>query len=184
MPRRTRPPETQRSEHWLRVAVNQHTDALNFKISSEFGWDAPDRIDWLSPIESDGYAEYFDEEFLDRLGISDVKVPLSDFWPRSGPRWDAIARTESGKLLLVEAKAYIEEAVDYRSGARPNSMRRIKRALSVAKKGFGSSDNATWETQFYQYANRLAHLYYLRCSTSAPMRHIMGLEERRVSVSS
>ena len=162
MPRRKRPPRTQRSEHWIRVAVNECSHALNTQVSNLFGWNKGDQITWVSPIASDGYAEYFDQAFLDRLGVRDVKVPLYDFWPHSGPRWDGLARTESGKLLLVEAKAYIEEAVDYGSAAGSTSLGKIKTALSDAKSCFGASDDATWESPFYQYANRLAHLYYLR----------------------
>jgi len=122
-----------------------------------------ERIEWRSPIASDDYAEYFDQEFLDRLGLANLKVPLTDFWPKSGPRWDALARTDSNKFLLVEAKAYIEEAVDYRSRARNrNSRQKIRRALVRTEKAFHASKDASWVTPFYQYANRLAHLYFLR----------------------
>ena len=116
----------------------------------------------MSPIASDGYAEYFDREFLDRLGLSNVKVPLSDFWPQGGPRWDGLAKTSSGKLILVEAKAYIEEAVDYKSKAGLKSLAQIRAALAITKQAFGAADDAPWESPLYQYANRLAHLYYLR----------------------
>lgn len=162
MPRRERPSKTERSEHWLRVAVNENQVSLDLRVSELFGFEAGDRITWLSPLKSDGYAEYFDQEFLDRLGLHSLEVPLSEFWPRSGPRWDGLAKTASGKYILVEAKASIEEAVDYRSKASPRSLARIRRALSDAKKAFEASADAPWESPFYQYANRLAHLYFLR----------------------
>jgi hypothetical protein len=74
-----------------------------------------------------------------------------------------LAKTKSGKVILVEAKAYIQESVDYRSKASSESSReKIKRALSEAKKGFTANKDASWETPFYQYANRLAHLYFLK----------------------
>jgi hypothetical protein len=164
MPRRERPRETTRSEHWMRTAVNEYSDALNLLVSGLFEWDKSDRIEWLSPIASDGYAEYFDHDFLDRLGVSDVKLRLSDFWPQGGPRWDGLAKTASGKLILVEAKAYIEEGVDYRSKAGPKSLSKISAALASAKEAFGAADDAPWEAPFYQYANRLAHLYYAYCN--------------------
>ncbi len=162
MPRRERPLKTKRSEHWLRVAVNENAEKLNALVAAWFGWPPDEQIEWLSPIKSDDYAEYYDQEFLDRLGVSDLKVPLADFWPRSGPRWDGLARTDSGKLILVEAKAYIEEAVDYSSKAGPDSLKKIQAALASTKKAFGASDGAPWESPFYQYANRLAHLYFLK----------------------
>lgn len=118
-------------------------------------------IEWRSPIREDGYAEYYDEEFLERLGIWDLRYPLSSFWPKSGPRWDGLARTCGRKYILVEAKAYVEEGVDYRSGAGPDSLKQIRSALEEAKIAFGAASAAPWEAPFYQYANRLAHLYFL-----------------------
>jgi len=146
----------------MRVAANECQDALNSSVSSLFKWDKSDRIEWRSPVADDAYAEYFDQEFLDRLGIRALKVPLSKFWPRGGPRWDGLARTKSGRLLLVEAKAYIEEAVDYRSRASRDAFRRIRNSLRLAKRAFGATKDASWESPFYQYANRLAHLYFMR----------------------
>jgi len=89
-------------------------------------------------------------------------VPLQAFWPAVGPRWDGLARTTSGKVILVEAKAYIEEAVDYASKASPDSLEQIKRSLAEAKEWANGANAAPWESPFYQYANRLAHLYFLR----------------------
>jgi len=115
----------------------------------------------LSPIRSDDYAEYFDQSFLERLGLSDLKVPLHDFWPASGPRWDGLAKTSDGKVVLVEAKAHIDESVDFRSKASGASLTKIAQALATTKKAFSASEDCSWETPFYQYANRLAHLHYL-----------------------
>lgn len=164
MPRRSRPELTERSEHWLRIAVNERTAALNALIAALFKLDKDEQIEWMSPVASDQYAEYYDDAFLDRLGIRDeLQVPLSDFWPASGPRWDALGRTASGKLILVEAKAYIEEGVDFRSKAKhPASLEKIEKALAVTKDAFGAAPDASWQQPFYQYANRLAHLYFLR----------------------
>src|SRR6266851_5656097 len=107
-------------------------------------WMPAERIEWLSPVKSDEYAEYYDEEFLERLGITNLQVPLHCFWPRSGPRWDGLARTASGKVILVEAKAYIEEAVDYGSRASPVSAEKISVALAQTKAAFHSSAAAAW----------------------------------------
>jgi len=162
MPRRERPAKTERSEHWLRVAVNERTEQLNELIERKFGWSTKDPITWLSPLKSDDYAEYYDEAFLERVGLSALKAPLAAFWPRSGPRWDGLGRTSTGRVLLVEAKAYIEEGVDYRSGAKaPDSVDLIRQSLAVSKKAFGVNEAAPWDAPFYQYANRLAHLHFL-----------------------
>lgn len=161
MPRRERPHKTERSEHWLRIAVNEHADSLNSKVKRLFDWESGEEICWLSPVADDEFAEYYDQEFLDRLGITDLEVPLSKFWPKSGARWDGLARTRSDKVILVEAKAYIEEGVDYRSQAGNQSYAKIQTALNAAKSDFGAHQDAPWESPFYQYANRLAHLYFL-----------------------
>ncbi|GAF73915.1 unnamed protein product, partial [marine sediment metagenome] len=145
----------------MRVAANEGAESLNEKVRELYNWNSNEQIKWLSPVKDDEYAEYYDQEFLDRLGITDLKVPLSSFWPRSGARWDGLARTNSGKVILVEAKAYIEEGVDYRSKAGEKSYAKINKALDAAKSDFGATKDAPWESPFYQYANRLAHLYFL-----------------------
>lgn len=161
MPRRERPSETTRSEHWLRVAVNSSSADLNRRVGAAFAWSDQEALIWRSPTTDDDYAEYYDQAFLERLGLHDVRIPLNSFWPPSGPRWDGLARTESGKVLLVEAKAHVDESVDYGSKASPDSHQHISRALADAKRAFRAREDATWETPFYQYANRLAHLHFL-----------------------
>lgn len=160
MPRRPRPPEARRSEHWLRVMVNHHADVLDTAIAEAFGWSGAE-TEWMSPREDDGYAEYYDQAFLDRLGVDGLVMPLDEFWPKSGPRWDGLARTKEGKLILVEAKAHIDEAVDYGSKASPDALLIIEERLDEAKSAFRAAKNACWHMPFYQMANRLAHLYYL-----------------------
>jgi len=161
MPKRQRPAETTRSEHWLRNAVRDRTWELDASVARAFGWSADERIEWLSPIEDDGFAEYYDQAFLDRLGLTTLRVPLREFWPPGGPRWDGLARTNSGKIILVEAKAHIEEMVDFESKASSESLELIRRSLDQVKSACGAAAAAPWYSPFYQYANRLAHLYYL-----------------------
>jgi hypothetical protein len=161
MPRRCRPEETSRSEHWLRVAVNVMTDQLSAKVAKILSWSETQEIQWISPLKNDQYAEYWDQAFLDILGLSNLKIPLKSFWPAGGPRWDGLGKTESGRVVLVEAKAYIEEAVDYQSKASSDSFKHIKRSICETKNAFRAYNNAPWEKPFYQHVNRLAHLYFL-----------------------
>lgn len=160
MPRRPRPPEARRSEHWLRVMVNEYPRVMESAIAEAFAWCDPE-IDWRSPRQDDDYAEYYDRAFLECLGITELMMPLEEFWPKSGPRWDGLARTRDRKLILVEEKAHIDEAVDFRSKASADALRRIERRLDEAKSAFHASRDACWHAPFYQMANRLAHLYYL-----------------------
>lgn len=113
MPRRERPAQTGRSEHWLRVAVNERTHEIDELVKGQFGWPSSERIEWRSPLKSDDYAEYYDGEFLTQLGIENLRVLLNQFWPGSGPRWDALARTDNGKIILVEAKAHVGEMISH-----------------------------------------------------------------------
>lgn len=160
MPRRPRPSETSRSEHWLRVAVNQHQARLNQLIFTKFGWPESDELTWLSPVKSDSYAEYYDASFLRLLGL-DLKRPLETFWPRNGPRWDGLAKSSEGRVLLVEAKAYIEEGVDFCSSASTTPLAQIQKSLAEAKRAFKAHADSTWDQPYYQYTNRLAHLHFL-----------------------
>ena len=150
------------SQRWLQIALNRCTEALNPAIVNELGLCSSEQIEWLSPLESDGFAEYRDEQFLECLGVNLDKRPLKDFWPNSGPRWDGLARTSSGRLLLVEAKANIPEFDSTPTRATENSLKKIKEALAETKKFLGVKSETDWSQCFYQYTNRLAHLYLLR----------------------
>ena len=58
-------------------------------------------------MQHDHYAEYRDEAFLKRVGVSATKKPLSEFWPKRGPQWDALATFGDDGVILVEAKAHM-----------------------------------------------------------------------------
>ncbi len=159
MPRRSRPPITTRSEHWLRVLINQKPNVINQQLNGNFGWDN-EKIDWKSPLAKDDYAEYYDESFLHLLGVS-PRESLKDFWPSSGPRWDGLGVTQNGKIILIEAKAHIAESVGSGSKAGAASKIKILGALDETKAYCKVEPSVSWDGPFYQYANRLAHLYWL-----------------------
>ena len=150
------------SLRWLRKTVNQHPVLLNHEIRKAGKLPTRTAIDWVSPLESDEYAEYRDSSFLEMLGIELTKVPLQDFWPRLGPQWDGLAKTSDGQVLLVEAKANIPEVVSPATGASPTSKKQIERSLEDTKKFLGVDPTIPWSGKLYQYANRMAHLYLLR----------------------
>jgi hypothetical protein len=119
-------------------------------------------VQWLSPLESDDYAEYRDADFLSLLSLTLRQRSLDSFWPRGGPVWDGLARTRSGSVLLIEAKANIGELASPASRASPAPAALIARSMDEAKTAFGAPVTARWSGTYYQYANRLAHLYLLR----------------------
>ena len=150
------------SQRWLQVAVNRRPDIIDAAIADAVGLALGETIRWVSPLESDAFREYRDQEFLDRLEVVPKARTLADFWPRSGPRWDALARTSGGRCLLVEAKANIPEFNSDPSGASPASLSKISAALEETKHFLEVKSETDWARCFYQYANRLAHLYFLR----------------------
>jgi hypothetical protein len=162
MARRIRPLNATRSEHWLRVLINRHPDLLAAQTSAIFNWPQSETIRWISPLAADDYAEYSDSSVLDILQLKPDNVPLTAFWPQRGPCWDGLGRTTSGRPLLVEAKAYVEEANSSRSGAGSTSLAHICRSLNQLKSYLRSASPHDWSALFYQYTNRLAHLYFLR----------------------
>ena len=120
------------------------------------------QILWLSPLREDELAEYRDEEFLDRLGIELVRRPLKTFWPRRGPQWDALARSDSGHAFLLECKAHIGELVSPGTRASSKSRILIDRSLKEVESFLRRRPLMGWSNILYQYTNRLAHLYLLR----------------------
>jgi len=120
------------------------------------------KINWKSPLKADDYAEYRDEDFLKKLGIlnNKMKYLLSIFWPKNGPQWDALGISED-EMILVEAKANIPEMVSPGTKAEPGTRKRIENSLNELKKYLNISNSTDWTETFYQYVNRIAHLYYL-----------------------
>ena len=150
---------TKGSLAWMQALVNRHTDVLNAAIGAAVSIE-PDAIEWVSPLANDDHAEYRDQGFLDKLRITLLRHSLGTFWPNRGPQWDALARTPTG-VILVEAKAHLNELTST-CAAGEASVTKIQRSFDMVKDGIGAPREADWTTPFYQYANRLAHLYLLR----------------------
>lgn len=156
MVRAKQPRGTRGSLKWLQTAVNEYPDALR----KAFG--VGGQIEWLSPLREDDYAEYRDADFLKLIGCSTLMSALADFWPSRGPQWDALARTDRGEVLIVEAKAHISELFSPPSAASPESRVKIDAALRQTSLLLKAKSPASWGVHFYQLTNRLAHLMFLR----------------------
>ena len=124
--------------------------------------DQDETIEWLSPLESEDFIEYRDQAFLEHLGLSPEHRKLSDFWPSPGPKWDGLARTSAGRYLLIEAKTNIPEFDTNQTGASGRSLTKIREAMEETRSFLRVRSATDWTRCFYQYANRLAHLYFLR----------------------
>ena len=150
------------SQKWLQILVNDCPELLEREICGKLK-SSPGEFQWLSPLKCDGYKEYKDSEFLDRLEISLSKFPLDKFWPKKGPHWDGLGKTDNGQILLIEAKSHVDELIST-TGASNISLEQICRSLIETKRHIHrvSEKAVDWHIGVYQYANRLAHLYLLR----------------------
>lgn len=167
------PPEVRGSQRWIRAAVNEYPHVLQAPLAAAMRLPSDATITWVSPLDSEKHREYRDEEALRRLlRLLDLpeslKAPLKEFWPRRGPVWDALGVTRRGDLLLVEAKAHVAELASPATRATPASRALIERSLTATRDFLAPGSEAAWSGTFYQYANRLAHLYLLRHRNGLP----------------
>jgi hypothetical protein len=147
---------------WMQRSVAERWPTLEQPILAKLP--GARAIDWRSPLESDAFAEYRDTSWLRVMELDRLSPGLASFWPARGPQWDALALTDTGVVLLCEAKAHIDEFVSPPSQASPASRSLIDASIlaTAAALGVPEQNQSQWLTHFYQYANRLAHLWWLR----------------------
>ena len=152
------------SQRWLQVAVNRKPQLLLSALQRSGAIGPRVSVTWRSPREDDDFREYRDRKALDKAGIANanLKKPLEQFWPPRGPVWDALGITSEGHPLFIEAKAHIPEAASPATRASAASRDLIDRSLGEARRFYAPRATASWSNLFYQYANRLAHQYFLR----------------------
>jgi hypothetical protein len=71
-------------------------------------------------------------------------------------------------VILVEAKSHIREIYGNGCQAAGASLYKIDRALAETKQWLEVREDADWLGPLYQYANRLAHLYFLLKKVGRP----------------
>ena len=102
------------------------------------------------------------------MGIKLAETRLADFWPRQGPQWDALGRVEDRAYFLVEAKAHVSEIISSSQAKSEKSKELINKSLAETGKYLKLNPNIDFAKGFYQYSNRLAHLYLLRKLNNIP----------------
>jgi len=152
----------------IQLLINKNQNLIDNIIKNEFAELTKDIIYWKSPIEHDDFAEYRDNDFIERLGLDRKTIQLDKFWPTRGPQWDAFAATKEGNIILVEAKANIPEIVSPATNAGEISKKLINESLNKTKVYLGINNDIDWSGKFYQYTNRLAHLYFFRVIHNKP----------------
>ncbi len=146
---------------WIQKVVRRYPAILDKQLIHLGALEPGQSLTWISPLFSDGYAEYRDQKFLDCIGQKHLANELKEFWPNRGPQWDGLASDGAGQVFLFEAKAHASEMVST-CKAGETSKAKITAACNSAKHFFGASQNSDWLSGYYQYANRLAHLAFLR----------------------
>ncbi len=176
------PKEAERgSQKWVQILINQYQDRIYIDLKKELELKEGETICWKSPLKDENYREYRDEKFLEVLGLKDLTGELKKFWPDRGPRWDALAKTNKGKIILLEAKSHIAEINSPKTGASSDTSRKkIQKALDKTRWYLKCKAEDQWDNCFYQYTNRLAHLYFLNEKTNrkAYLVYILFLNDK------
>jgi hypothetical protein len=158
--------ETHGSRYLLRKAVNQQPELLRSALRESGAVGPIEIVAWQSPLVDDArgkYREYKDGAAIRLLGLEKrIRAPLANFWPSRGSVWDALGTASDERPLLVEAKAHIPEAVSRISASSTSSINLIGKGLALARKRYTRKSRVDWTAPFYQYANRLAHQFWLR----------------------
>lgn len=132
------------------------------------------KIQWKSPLqkpEKPGKEEFYEyrDDFLEVLGLDDEAYnneskAVREFWPKIGPQWDGLALVtgsdgEKG-LLLVEAKAHLDETKSDVKAKSQISINKINSSIGIAQKSYGIKP-VDWTKNHYQLGNRIAFLYFM-----------------------
>lgn len=159
--------------HLLRY-LGRHRHKLDQAILKAIG--QGDCVEWLD-FGFDPDVKFFDVELKGLGFLREVAEPQyaavfekwrKEFWPQTGtpPNWDAVgwlASPDSNReLILVEAKAHTGELKSKCQATGDRSRRQIEDALTQTITYAGAQANVgKWLEGYYQFANRLATLYFL-----------------------
>lgn len=154
------------SEDHLLSYHEKDRQLLDRYIQSAIGTSEP--IQWLYPG-----AMVSEPKDLSFISFSSSQAEAwKSFWPSPGNRsWDAVAKA-GGDWLLFEAKANASELRSPGTGATSRSLATILAAFEETKNHIGVDSKLRWHEQFYQYANRLAALYFMNVVAQIPARLI------------
>lgn len=161
--------------HLLRY-LGYHRAYLSQKVAEVLGGQD---VEWLDFDFSPENAPLRDDrEFVGLEFIQDPQVQerWKSFWPQTGnaQNWDAVGQVYFGdtlEWLLVEAKGHLGE-LESKCGATSRvSQQIIHSALEKTSKAFGNRRRPieNWLAPYYQYANRLAVLYFLMKECMPPV---------------
>jgi len=162
--------------HLLRY-LGRHRAYLNEQIINSIGGEDISWLDFKFSYKNKKCGRDTEYNGLEFIKNPDVLRNWYAFWPKSGraQNWDAVGKIKVDgheEWLLVEAKAHTREVKGNGCGAtNPRSIQKIERALTETKAacGAGSTPLENWLGSYYQYANRLAALHFLRDCVQPPV---------------
>jgi hypothetical protein len=135
------------------------------------------RIEWVYPDAGAFEKEPRGLEFLKSdPSQRETLEAWRAFWPQTGspPNWDGVARdATSGEWLLFETKANHPEFCSHVCGAVGKGRTLIESTMSKVKRHLSVHRDFQWLGTYYQYANRLACLYFLNVLRTVPARLVL-----------
>ena len=116
--------------------------------------------------------EYEGIDFLPKSIQTKISKDWKAYWPQRGnaQNWDAVIHCLPAsqnanlkeKWIIVEAKAHLQE-LKSNSGAKDiKSIEKINEAFNLTKQQFGIDVKINWLKDYYQLANRLAFINFMR----------------------
>ena len=162
--------------HLLRY-LGYHREELSNRVLEVTGGEG---ITWLDFGYNQTTAPLsYDRELVGLDFIQDAEVIRSwkAFWPQTGnaQNWDAVGKINFGdheEWLLIEAKAHLGEVVSHCGAKSEKSIAKIRLACKKSMNVFCDRpmDVDYWLSPYYQFANRLAVLYFLmrECEPAIP----------------
>lgn len=174
------------SQYWLQEYVNEMPEAISWAIVNECVdisvYDYR-KICWISPLAGRNYRLHRDD-LLTALGLERYQQRLDTFWPPNMPEWDGLSvmQVSNEAIFLVEAKAYLQETRTSMKAKRPESVQMIRTSLKETQSFMQAVTPRDWTKPYYQVANRLAFLYFLRvvCNQPAYLAFVNFMDDRTV----
>lgn len=145
--------------HLLQWLSNRQSD-FNKKVAEKLSLSGTS-IEWT---RHENGGEWKGIEFLTPAPA--LEAQWSEFWPtgKGVHNWDAIGKVDGPggtEWLLVEAKAHTNEILSDCKASSPDSIQKIQNAFLQVKNALGVDARKDWMHGCYQFANRLATLWFL-----------------------
>ena len=151
------------SEFQLLRFLGHHRKQLNEIITTQI----PENIviEWMD-YPSDKNRISLDSEFkginfLDTKLQDELKNDWSKYWTGNTQSWDGLFYSNK-KVFIVEAKAHLDEIKSKFESKDEKNLNKIKDAMYATQAAMKIVKSEKWIGQYYQLANRLAFLNFLR----------------------